>query len=78
MHAAAALLIGAAVAAASLRLLLIWYSQRFVMGVGHEVANRIFSRMLRQPYSAYVQGSSSEILSGIEKVHLPQHRFEAT
>ena len=66
--AASLLLAGAAVAAAVLRVMLTWYTHRFVTAVGHDLASGIFSRMLRQPYLAYVRRSSSEILSGIEKV----------
>jgi ATP-binding cassette subfamily B protein len=65
---AAVLLAAAALAAATVRLLLFWTSQSFVMKLGHEIASAIFSRMLRQPYAAYLRGNSSETLSGIEKV----------
>lgn len=65
---AAILLVGAAVAAAAIRLVLAWSSNSFVMKLGHEVASAIFSRMLRQPYAVYLRRNSSEILSGIEKV----------
>lgn len=66
----AILLVAAAIAAALIRLLLLWLTNRFVTAVGHEMASRIFGRMLRQPYADYVRRSSSEILSGIEKVQL--------
>jgi ATP-binding cassette, subfamily B, bacterial PglK len=62
------LLVAAAITAALIRLLLLWLTNRFVTAVGHEMATRIFGRMLRQPYADYVRRSSSEILSGIEKV----------
>ena len=39
------------------------------MAVGHDLAVSIFHNMLRQPYADYVRGSSSRILSGIDKVH---------
>ena len=65
---ASLLLAAAAIAAAALRVLLGWFTHRFVTAVGHDLATRIFARMLRQPYAAYVRRSSSEILSGIEKV----------
>lgn len=64
----AALLAMAVLAASALRLLLVWVSQRFVTMFGHELATAIFSRMLRQPYSAYLQRNSSEVLSAMEKV----------
>ena len=63
-------MIGAVVATAFARLLLAWFSQRFVMAVGHDLAVSIFARMLRQPFPAYSRRSSSEILSGVEKVQL--------
>jgi ATP-binding cassette subfamily B protein len=62
------LLAAAAIAAAGLRLLLTWFTHRFVTAVGHDLAAGIFARMLRQPYARYVRRSSSEILSGIDKV----------
>jgi ABC-type multidrug transport system fused ATPase/permease subunit len=65
---ASMLLVAAAIAAALIRLVLLWLSHRFVMAVGHDMAARIFGRMLRQPYADYVRRGSSEVLSGIEKV----------
>ncbi|HEY5712364.1 MAG TPA: ABC transporter ATP-binding protein [Allosphingosinicella sp.] len=65
---ASMLLVAAAIAAALIRLLLLWLATRFVMAVGHDMAARIFARMLRQPYAEHVRRGSSEILSGIEKV----------
>lgn len=65
---ASLLLIAAAVAAAAIRLQLLWLSQRFVMGVSHDIATAMFSRMLRQPYVEYVKRNSSEALASIEKV----------
>jgi len=66
--AASLLLAGAAMAGAAIRVMLTWYTHRFVTAVGHDLASGIFSRMLRQPYVAYLRRSSSEILSGVEKV----------
>jgi ATP-binding cassette, subfamily B, bacterial PglK len=66
--AASMLLVAAAIAAALIRLFLLWLSHRFVMAVGHDMAARIFGRMLRQPYCDYVRRGSSEVLSGIDKV----------
>ena len=65
---ASLLLIGAATAAAIVRLGLLWVGQRLVMGLGHDIAVAIFSRMLRQPYSEYVRRNSSEVLASMEKV----------
>ncbi|HYN46362.1 MAG TPA: ABC transporter ATP-binding protein [Allosphingosinicella sp.] len=66
--AAALFLAAAAVAAAMVRVLLVWAIHRFATAVGHDLAARIFGRMLRQPYAAYVRRSSSEILSGVERI----------
>ncbi|MDB5692990.1 MAG: transporter ATP-binding protein, partial [Alphaproteobacteria bacterium] len=57
-----------AVAAAAVRLLLLWLTQRYVMAVSHDIATAIFGRMLRQPYADYVKRSSSEALASMEKV----------
>ncbi len=65
---ASLLLIGAAIAAAAIRLQLLWMSQRFVMGVSHDIATAMFSRMLHQPYVEYVKRNSSEVLASVEKV----------
>lgn len=67
---ASLLLAGCAVGAALLRVLLTWFTQSFVQGLGHEIAQAIFGRMLRQPYSRYLGRNSSEWLSGIEAVQL--------
>ncbi|MBV8687910.1 MAG: ABC transporter ATP-binding protein [Alphaproteobacteria bacterium] len=62
------LLVGAAVSTAAIRLLLLWTGQRFVTGLGHDVATAIFARTLRQPYAEFVRRNSSEVLAGMEKV----------
>jgi ABC-type multidrug transport system fused ATPase/permease subunit len=64
----ALVLIAAAMIAASVRLMLVWTTQRLVMGIGHDVATAIFSRMLRQPYAEFVRRNSSEVLGSLEKV----------
>ncbi|WP_165356297.1 ABC transporter ATP-binding protein [Sphingosinicella sp. BN140058] len=66
---AAALLAVVAICAGSLRLLLTWLTQWTAMAVGHDLGTAVFGRMLRQPYSQYLLRSSSERLSGMEKVH---------
>ena len=70
LRPAVMLLIGAAVFAGATRLLLTWYSQKFVVMLGHDMGAQIFSRMLRQPYSFHVQRNTSEVVSGVEKVHI--------
>src|SRR3954469_13682278 len=64
----ALILITAALVAAAVRLMLVWTTQRLVMGIGHDVATAIFSRMLRQPYAEFVRRNSSEVLGSLEKV----------
>jgi ABC-type multidrug transport system fused ATPase/permease subunit len=64
----ALVLIASAVAAAAVRLLLVWSSQRFVASLGHDLATAIFSRMLRLPYAEFVRRNSSEVLASLEKV----------
>ena len=61
-------LIGIALVAGGIRLLLNWVSFTFVYRVGHELATTIYRRMLRQPYALFVRRNSSELLAGIEKV----------
>jgi len=65
---AALLLAGAALILAVLRLSLLWRQQKFTMGYGREGAGLVFGRMLRQPYLAYLNRNSSEMLAGMEKV----------
>ncbi len=64
------LLVVAAVAGAVIRLSLFWQGQRFIMALGHDIATSIFSRILRQPYEAFIRRNSSEVLAGVEKVQL--------
>ena len=65
---AAVLLAGAALLLAVLRLTLLWRQQKFTMGYGRELAGLVFGRMLHQPYLAYLNRNSSEMLAGMEKV----------
>lgn len=67
---AVGLLIAAAIFTASIRLLLAWFSQKFVLELGHDIGVEIYARMLRQPYSLYVQRNTSELISGVEKVQI--------
>ena len=65
---AALLLLVGTVAAAIVRLLLLWLNQRYVMAVSHDIATAMFGRMLRQPYADYVKRNSSEALASMDKV----------
>ena len=66
--AATALFMGAAVVAGALRLQLAWSSQRFVLGLGHDLAVEIQRRTLLQPYSYHIDRNSSEILASLQKI----------
>jgi ATP-binding cassette subfamily B protein len=66
---AAALLGLAGVLAACVRLLLLSSSQKLAFMWGGELSILAFGRMLRQPYPAYLDRNSSELLAGLEKVN---------
>src|SRR6185503_1438345 len=68
LFSASLLLIAGSVAAAIVRLALLWQNQKFVMAVSHDIATALFGRMLRQPYSDYVKRHSSDALAAMEKV----------
>jgi ABC-type multidrug transport system fused ATPase/permease subunit len=65
---ASLLLGGAALLLLLVRLGLLWVSTRFVTALGRDIATTIFGRMLRQPYTAYLERNSSELIAGVEKV----------
>jgi ABC-type multidrug transport system fused ATPase/permease subunit len=67
---AASLLIVAAVLATGLRLLVLRSGQRFATDVGHQVATRIFAKLLRQPLASFSTRHSSIVISGMEKVQI--------
>ena len=66
---AAVLLASAAVIAAIVRLVLLGVSQNLAFTWGSELSMQAFGRMLRQPYTAYIDRNSSELLAGLEKVN---------
>jgi ATP-binding cassette, subfamily B, bacterial PglK len=55
----------AAMAAAGLRVLLLWVSIRLGNATGADLSIEVYRRTLYQPYSVHVARSSSEIISGI-------------
>ena len=57
-----------AILAAALRLILSWFSLRFVFAVGSDFGRDIYSNTLQQPYLYHIQRNSSEMLASIEKV----------
>lgn len=68
--AASLLFMAAAVIAGALRLQLAWSTQKFVLGLGHELAVEIQRRTLAQPYAYHVSRNSSEIIASLEKVQV--------
>jgi len=54
--------------AALLRLLLSWISARFVYIVGADFGEKIYHRILSQPYHFHLRQNSSETISGVGKV----------
>lgn len=58
----------AVLAAAVVRLILVWATNKYVFMVGHDLSTRLYNRMLHQPYSFYAQTNTSEIISSIQKV----------
>jgi len=70
---AAAILASAAIAAAALKILLNWYTQSFVYGVGHDLLAEVIRRALLQPYEWHSQHNSSEHLATLAKVELVTH-----
>ncbi len=68
--AAAALLVGNALGATVLRLMLGWVTQKFVFGLHHDINMRVFQRSVRQPYEYHVRQNSSEVLAALEKIYM--------
>ncbi len=65
---ATVLFISVTLAAAAVRMLLLWYSVRFTYALGAELSQQIYRRTLYQPYVYHVTRNSSEVLAGISKV----------
>lgn len=62
--------VGAVLVASAIRLLLSWSNQRFVIGVGHDLAVETQRRILLQPYSFHIQRSTSEIIASLDKIQI--------
>jgi ABC-type multidrug transport system fused ATPase/permease subunit len=58
----------AALAAAAIRLLLLWTSQKYVFGVAYELSVALYATMLHQPYSFHIKRNSSETIAAVNKV----------
>lgn len=54
----------------SLRIWLVWASQRLAFDVGHDLSVIAFSKLINQPYDYYARTNSSELISRFEKVHI--------
>ncbi len=63
-------LVGSVIAATVIRLLLIWFSQNFVLMLAHDIAVRIYDRLLHQAYSYHVRRNTSEVIDSVEKVQV--------
>lgn len=63
-----AIFIVAAVAAGSLRLLLLWATTRVAYSAGSDLSIELYRRTLYQPYPVHINRNSSVVLSGIGKV----------
>lgn len=70
LPAAALVLLLAALAAALLRLLLNWLTNRMVLGLGHDLSVEIHRRTLWQPYAYHLEHNSSALVASLEKVQM--------
>lgn len=59
----------AAVAAAVLRLTLLWATNRLSQSIGSDLSVMLFERTIFQPYQVHTSSNSSAILSGITKIN---------
>ncbi len=60
-----ALFCGAALAAAAVRVLVIWLRTRLTFATGADLSNEIYRRTLHQPYAVHLSRNSSEVIDGI-------------
>lgn len=60
----------AAIAAAALRLWLLWVQQNFVFGVSYDLGVELFRRTIYQPYAYHTSHNSSEILASVNKAQI--------
>lgn len=57
-------------AANLIRLILYWTTTKFVYGIGHEVATKVFSNTVFQPYEYHLYTNSSEIIGAVNKAQI--------
>jgi ABC-type multidrug transport system fused ATPase/permease subunit len=60
-----ALFCGATLAAAAVRVLVIWLRTRLTFAIGSDLSNEIYRRTLHQPYAVHLSRNSSEVIDGI-------------
>lgn len=72
---AASILSGAAIASGLLRLATTLATQNLVVRVAHSVGCALFSRILRQPYSAHLRRDPSLVYSAVEKIQAATHEL---
>lgn len=58
------------IAAAAIRLSLLWASARFCYGWGHDLGKELYGNTLRRPYSFHISHNSSEIIGAIAKIQV--------
>jgi ABC-type bacteriocin/lantibiotic exporter with double-glycine peptidase domain len=66
---AAMFLVSAAVVSAAVRSALTWTSYRFIFGLAQDMAMRVYSSLLYQPYENYVRQNSSAAIAAVDKIH---------
>ena len=57
-----------AIAAAIVRILLAWVSQRYVFRIGFDIGSALYERMLHQPYTFHIKVNSSRIIASVENI----------
>jgi ABC-type bacteriocin/lantibiotic exporter with double-glycine peptidase domain len=65
---AALIFAGVAIAAAAVRLLLTWASQKFVYRLGHDIGCEVYERTLHEPYANHIARNSSTVIANINRV----------
>lgn len=70
LYALAGLFAVAAFGATTLRLALLWASQRFIFGLAYEMGVKLYAGTLAQPYAYHTQRNTSEIIGSITKVEI--------
>ena len=66
----APMFIVAVLAASTVRLMLSWSNQSFVLGVGHALAVEAQRRILLQPYSFHIEHRTSESIAALDKIQV--------